>query len=469
VSEWRPTSLASKVLAALVATSVLTLVAAAIALTSPLQARLRQEELTELGASATAARTSVTILGDEALHAGAHDLDARIRSVARHADARIVVIGPGGRVLADTDADARGDIADAMSALGTGREFREAVDRNGATEARVALPFSVDGRRYAIALRRTFHGARAAAVVRDALPLAALAGLITALVLGLLLSSRLVRRLRSLRDAALLTAEVGPGAEVAADPAKDEVGDLSRAFSTMQSRLRDQEEARRTFVSTASHELRTPLASLHLMLDLLDEELAERGEDERGPRDQLARAGLQVRRLEALAADLLDLSRLDAGIELRREPVDLREVGAAVVAEFNAARNGDGVVALSGAAQPCWALSDPGAVAQVARTLIDNALRFAPEGTRVDVGVAAANGGSTLSVSDHGPGVPAEEAEAIFERFRRGSRPGNDMGFGLGLPIGRELARRMGGDVELEQRLGLTTFRLTVPGARPPG
>jgi signal transduction histidine kinase len=293
---------------------------------------------------------------------------------------------------------------------------------------------------------------------------AAIAGLGVALLLGIGLAGRLVRRLRALRDMTLRVARLGPVVEVAPDNTRDEIGDLSRAFAVMQDRLREQEEARRTFVSTASHELRTPLTSLRLMLDLLREELGTPPVDLEAATAQVDQARAVSDRLGALAGQLLDLSRLDAGVPLRSELIELREEARAVIAEFAVRAEesghpvelrGDGAV---------WAVADPGGVAQILRVLIDNALRFAPAGTGVEVTL---NDGAetSLQVSDLGPGVPATEREQIFERFRRGTETGGQGGFGLGLAIARELARKMDGDVVVREPEQGARFELRLPAA----
>ena len=148
----------------------------------------------------------------------------------------------------------------------------------------------------------------AVSVVRRAFITAALAGLALSLILGIPLAATLVRRLRRLREAALELTHEGPAVEVPVDRARDEVGDLARTLAVMQQRLREQEEARRSFVATASHELRTPLTSLDGMLELLDDDLQAAQPDVEDARALLARARAQSRRLGRLAADLLDLS-----------------------------------------------------------------------------------------------------------------------------------------------------------------
>ena len=98
------------------------------------------------------------------------------------------------------------------------------------------------------------------------------------------------------------------------------------------------------------------------------------------------------------------------------------------------------------------------------RILIDNALRFAPSGSAVRVGVST----GTFTVTDDGAGIPADEHEIIFERFARGHNAGPGAGFGLGLAIGRELMRRMDGDLQLDSGTPIgARFRATVPAAQP--
>jgi signal transduction histidine kinase len=218
----------------------------------------------------------------------------------------------------------------------------------------------------------------------------------------------------------------------------------------MQRRLQHQEEARRAFVATASHELRTPLTSLDGMLELIADDLRQGEPDLDDARALLERARAQSRRLGRLAADLLDLSRLDADVSLRSEPVELGELSRAVLAEFDLGTSERGIVStLDDTAGPVWALGDPGSVARILRILLDNAVQVSPDLTEIRVDLRDGDR-PTLSVSDQGPGVPPEERELIFERFQRGRDSSGRAGFGLGLAIGRELAHRMGGSLVLE-------------------
>ena len=186
-------------------------------------------------------------------------------------------------------------------------------------------------------------------------------------------------------------------------------------------------------------------------------------QDPHNARERVASARRQARRLSSLAKDLLDLSRIDAQLELRSEPVELGETARAVAAEFDQrARERDVAVALDEIGGPSWAQADPGSVARVVRILLDNALRFAPPHTTVSVRIGVARDEPALEVSDEGPGVPADERELIFERFQRGRNSGEGSGFGLGLAIGSELAARMGGRLQLTDDAPGATFRLSL-------
>jgi signal transduction histidine kinase len=465
-----------RLLAALLLTSAVTLAVAALALLSPLEQRLRTDgESTVLTALGTARPELAEIAVDPATgrlneaEARQAELVLRRRSQATLTilNSRLDVVYAGDQPTQDVP-DYYGE---ARRALRTGRAPVSEVRDN---ELILAQRIKISGRHYVVVLtKRLDYVASAVRVVRTAFLEAAGAGLLVALLLGIGLATTLLRRLERLRDATRELERRGPEADpLPEDRARDEVGELTRAFAGMQMRLRRQEAARRAFVATASHELRTPLASLDGMLELLEDDLRSEQLDIEDARARATRARAQSRRLSRLAADLLDLSRLDAEVELRSEPLELGELARAVAAEFElAAAEHRARLSVHPPARACWAQADPGAVAQIVRILLDNALRIAPADSSVEVEVIGpAEGWAQLSVRDHGPGVPAGERELIFERFQRGSTTGGHGGFGLGLAIGRELAARMGGTLELADN-GLTPdhpgacFALRLPGA----
>ena len=469
--------LRARLVAALVVTAAATLAVAALALLSPLEHRLRRDDLRFLTENTLAAAPALHELSSAQLSPHSPPLRRFARALGRRTGARVVVFDAHGRELADTDPDALGNepnggpYDDVARALRTGRRVRSVRGAGGNGQARLALPVVEHDQRLAIALRRSLAQTHATVgVVRRAFATAAVVGLGLAVVLGIALATALLRRLRRLRDAARRLADEGLHPEVPEEAARDEVGDLARSLSAMQARLRHQEDARRAFVATASHELRTPLASLDAMLELLDEDLASTPPDldDATPRVSAARA--QTRRLIALANDLLELTRLDTEVTLRSEPVELGEICRAVLAEF-AIRAGerDVSIGLEGEDVPCWVRGDPDSIARIARVLIDNALRFSPSGQRVMVAVSSSAGMASMAVTDCGPGIPDDERDLIFDRFQRGSLPGDAGGFGLGLAIGRELAQRMEGDLVCSDTHVGARFELRLPSlATPP-
>ena len=306
--------------------------------------------------------------------------------------------------------------------------------------------------------------------VRNALLAAGAVGLLVAMALAVALSSTLLRRLGRLRTAAVRISQEGiADAPLQHDSGRDEVGDLARAFGRMQEELRSQEQARRSFVATASHELRTPLTMLQGTMELLEEDLADGRLDIADAQAQVARARRELLRLSSLAGELLDLSRLDASVPLRSEPVELGELARAVAAEFALrADERDVDLEVVPPREPCWSRGDPDAVARVVRILLDNALRYAPRGEPIRVTAGCDGRRAHVEVADRGPGVHPAEREQIFERFQRGRTASTEAGFGLGLAIGRELAERMGGTLALAGEDGEgTRFRLELPVAEP--
>jgi signal transduction histidine kinase len=284
---------------------------------------------------------------------------------------------------------------------------------------------------------------------------AGLLALALALVVGYGLASLFARRIRRLEAAAERIA-AGRFDEPVVDTDADEVGQLARAFDRMRLRLSQLERARREFVGNASHELRTPLFSLRGFIELLtDEEL-----DEPTRSEFLETMREQVDRLQRLAEDLLDLTRLDAGrMHLERRPVDLAELAQELHEEFR------GVALATGhplelAAEPARALGDEERVLRVGRALVENALKHTAPGTRACI----RSEGTSLAVEDDGPGIPVEHAGHVFERFYRvdGARAS---GSGLGLAIAHELAEAMDGTLEFASNGSTTTFTLRLPAA----
>ena len=223
------------------------------------------------------------------------------------------------------------------------------------------------------------------------------------------------------------------------------------------------ERARRDFVANASHEFKTPLFSLSGFIELLD----EGGLDSDQQREFLHLMRQQVDRLGHLSLSLLDLSQVEAGsVQLHPEDTDLVSLAQSVVREFQGqAATKDLAVAVEAPDGDRTAYADAQRLAQAVRALVDNAVKFTPQGGAVTVVVGEDKSKATLAVVDTGPGVADDELEHVFERFYRGSEDrANKAGTGLGLAIARELVELMGGFISAESKPGQgSRFTLRLP------
>jgi two-component system OmpR family sensor kinase len=390
-----------------------------------------------------------------------------LQSAAAGANADALVVEPLGRdVLRVTDVDGVGEDPTvyqsdpvALDALESRAVVRDTVARGGERFAEVAVPFFVDEQPRALVLASPLREQiETVDTVEQRLLIAGVLALIGAVALGYGGSWLFARRLRRLEDAAERIA-AGQFDEPVVDHGKDEIGELAAAFERMRRRLAQLEHARREFVANASHELRTPLFSIAGSLELLaDEDL-----DDETRAEFIATMREQVERLSRLAADLLDLSRLDAGrIVAEAEPVDLGEIARDLGDEFRAvAQAREHALEVDGQAD-VRAVGDEQWILRAGRALVENALVHTPAGTTVRVRVSEGDERARLSVEDDGPGIPPEHLEHVFERFYRvdGARAS---GSGLGLAIARELTHLMGGSVEAASAPGKTAFTVSLP------
>jgi signal transduction histidine kinase len=354
----------------------------------------------------------------------------------------------------------------ALAAARTGSSTRGVVSRGGQKYAEAAQPTREAD--YVVLVSSSIEDSLGSvSLVKKRLLISALVALLAALFLGYGGARLFARRIHRLEQAADRIAS-GKFDEPIEDSSPDELGELARAFDRMRQRLAGLEHARREFIANASHELRTPLFTLagHLEL-IIDEDL-----DEATKQDFLARMREQVDRLTKLAAELLDLSRLDAGrLRVDREPLDLARIAELLVEEFEAVAQGSEHALEQAVDGSATGLGDEQRVLQVGRALIENAIRHTPPGTRVRVRTARDGDHVELVVEDDGPGIAPSDAVHVFERFYRGDRSaGRASGSGLGLAIARELAEAMNGEIALESEPGRTVFTLSLPlasGSQP--
>jgi two-component system OmpR family sensor kinase len=313
------------------------------------------------------------------------------------------------------------------------------------------------------------------------------AGLATLLVAGLLLVVVSRAALRPLDRLTALASDISTGdrgRRLRPQRSNTELGRAATAFDGMLDALETSEHqarqaaeaaqraaaATRRFLADAAHELRTPIAGMQAAAEQIASSAGQHSEDAVA-RGQYRRASLllsDARRAGRLVADMLDLSRIDAGL-----PLDLRDIDLAVVVDAEAERTAMLTPQLSVVRTGAGALSvraDPTRLAQIVSNLFDNARRYTPAGGSITIelrGGTAGQDGAEVIVTDTGPGVPDDERNRIFERLVRldAGRARDHGGAGLGLPIARALARAHGGELECLPHEGGARFRLSLPAS----
>jgi signal transduction histidine kinase len=236
-------------------------------------------------------------------------------------------------------------------------------------------------------------------------------------------------------------------------------GELQRALD----KLEEVDRLKSKFFANISHELRTPLTLILAPVDQLDA-VVRSAEG----RQQLRVIRRNAERLLGLINDLLDLSRLDSGgLRLNISPMDIRSVASAVIENAAPAAENKGIdftMRAEPMSQQIWA--DAHRLEIVLTNLVSNAIKFTPEGGRIELSVWEDERGVNVAVEDNGPGIPAEDLPRVFDRFFQVA-PGDrrrEGGVGIGLALARELVELHGGSVSAESTPGVsTTFRIFIP------
>jgi two-component system sensor histidine kinase MprB len=276
-------------------------------------------------------------------------------------------------------------------------------------------------------------------------------GIAVAAALAALVATAALRPVRRLTAAAETVAATGDLSERVSVAGTDELGRLAGRFNEMLAALEDSVGRQRRLVADASHELRTPLTAARANVDLVRE--GKIPEEE--VRHALDEASVELNSLTSLVSDLVELAR-GTERQLRIEEVQLDELVAGIVERAKArAPQATFVSALS----PTVVHVDLVLIERAISNLIDNALKYSPPGTPVEVTVRDGE----VVVADHGPGIPAEDLPRIFDRFYRAAGARSKPGAGLGLAIVREAAEAHGGKATAESTAAGARFRLTLP------
>lgn len=441
--------------------------------------QLQRQVMSETGLLATALRATLE-RGPESELQG--ELDALADRANGH---RFTVIAPDGRVLADSHEDP--SVMDnhatrpEILAAGTGVAPLLRTSRTLQQEMLYfALPMRAGG--------RLLGHARIAVPAVDIraqqaeLRSAVLRGALTALLIGALLAAWLARSVqRPIRHIADVVGRIARGEQTeplqprghgdlaelarAVNHMADELGERFEHIVREQSEIRRLETVRRDFVVNVSHELKTPLTAMRGFLEaVLDEPELDPALRERF----LARARNNTDRMVAIVSDLLTLARIEAADSaLRMDRLDLREVASECHAEAEGnAAIGDVPLQLDLPGEEVTVLGDDTALATAINNLLDNAIKYSPAGGLVRVSVGTDSDKAWVSVSDHGPGIPPDETERVFERFYRTdkNRSRELGGTGLGLSIVKNVVAAHGGRVTLDTVFGEgSTFTIRLP------
>ena len=399
------------------------------------------------------------------------------RGLPEDVRARLARLVPGGEVrLVRRQETAWGQILvfESVPAEQRPAEAAAGPEQPGQT-VRVAIGAGAARAGYVEVTAPSSRAGRAMVAARRAFVLAGMGAAGLALLLGFVVSRSVSAPLHELALAAKRMSR-GDFTARARKHGDDEIGQVTQQFNQMAGRLEEsfaevaaQRDALRHFIADASHELRTPITALKTFNELL-----ENPDLDGQTRAEFTReSGAQIRRLEWITANLLDLSRLDAGIaSLDLVELDARDLAERAAAPARALAAARGVtVHLTLPQAPVPLCSDTAHVEIALGNLLDNAVKFGPAGSSVELGVEPHSEEVVFWVSDEGPGIEPADLPHVFERFYRGTSSAGDAprGMGLGLAIVKSVAEAHGGRVEVasEPSHG-SRFTLVLPASHRP-
>lgn len=296
----------------------------------------------------------------------------------------------------------------------------------------------------------------------------AIAVLIVSMLAASFLSRMQVRPLGQMADAARRFGRGELGVRVEESPKNtSEINDLARAFNTMVDSLESSERRRQEFVANVSHELKTPMTTIGGYIDgMLDGTIPPEKQQH-----YMQIVSGEVRRLSRLVRNMLDISRLQAmGVEeSRMTRFDLGELMSDVIITFEQKINGKGLnVDVELPDRPVWVKAERDGITQVVYNLLDNAIKFCPQGGKLGLFLALEGGKAKVTVQNSGPTIDPNELPLLFDRFHKAdkSRSADREGWGLGLYIAKTIVGAYGGDIWATSENGITNFIFTLPTVR---
>ena len=276
---------------------------------------------------------------------------------------------------------------------------------------------------------------------------------VLAFVVSFLLTRQILKPIKKMRTAAKSIAS-GNFKERIPVTSADEIGQLAKSFNSMIQSLDELEKMRASFISDVSHELRTPMTIIGGFVEgILDGTIAEEQKAQ-----YLDIVLSEIKRLGRLVNDLLEASRLEQGkIKIEKINVDMNRIAAECVIAYEKSLTEKKInVNLELDEEECLALADKDAIKRVMINLIDNAIKFTPEGGDIEVATEKINGKVKVSVKNSGEGISEDELRHIWERFYKSdkSRSFDKKGVGLGLHIVKTIISQHGGEIYAESEEG---------------
>jgi signal transduction histidine kinase len=399
------------------------------------------------------------------------DLTWWAQAAALTTQTRVQVYRPDGTLVVDSGSPNTLDaesLLDRDDGFGHGRHERDELPNplgnglfgtGGGARSGRALTMDMGGGAYVRLSEGPASGRDALVSAAVAWVLAAALAVGLAALAGWLVSRRISQPVVALTEASdrMAAGDLGARAPVAGG---DEVGRLGESFNGMAERVEATVTSLRRFVADAAHEIGTPLTALQA-----DLELAERKAVSDDERRLVDRALAQTGRLATLSDNLLQLSRLEAEATAgEAQTSDLAAVARALADGVASRAEQAGVeLVVDIAAGPVHVPMSQGRLQTVLANLLDNAVKFTPEGGAVTLAVRSEGAEAVATVADTGVGIPAEEERAVFERFHRARNVSAYPGNGLGLAIVKAAVERGGGTVSFSSSDAGTTFRFALP------
>ena len=464
-------SLGTRLFASYALVVLLSLLAAALSLVYLLQGYERRLAANRLSDVAVTLNVYVRELRDMGMTP--RELITYLQGQADQLDVRILLVNQQGVIIHDSETGDSlvGDhLVLPMNQLSSERRqmyngFYRSGDNRGWIFAAIPLlgrqrTSQVDTMTVVVAQPDRTFGALIAELLNQMM-VAGLIALSAAMILAFWISRSLARPLSRISHASVEMAQGRYDQKVPVE-GPEELARVASSFNRMAAEVGRSRRVLREFVANVSHELRTPLTAIAGFVEALQDGTVT---DPVGQRQALATVGAETRRLQRLVAQLLDLSRIEAGqLPLAWQPVDLAALLNDSV-EIFALRADEASIRLRAEISDSLTIEgDPDRLEQVFNNLIDNALKYTPPGGDVVVRARQDAQTAVVEVADSGIGIPDADRERVFERFYRVEKSRSGAGSGLGLAIVQEIVRAHGGQIGLTSQEGQgSTFTVRLP------